>query len=61
MYDILSKAWQTKTNFERYEQTWIAPQVNRPVSNQNGYEHQPYESGDSRHFASDTHPEDTWS
>ncbi len=59
--DTLTEAWQPRTDYERYEQTWIAPNqhLNTPI--QDGYQHQPWESGDSRDFVSDIHPEDTWS
>jgi hypothetical protein len=55
--DTLTDAWATKTDFERYEQAWIAPRSAQELDN---YQHQPYESGDSRYFASDAHPEDAW-
>lgn len=60
MSDILTDAWQPRTDAERYEQTWIVPKQHLNIPIQNGYQHQPYESADSRHFVSDTHPEDTW-
>ena len=61
MSDILTEAWQTKTDYERYEDFWIKPKFNqRPISLQDGYSHNTIDSGDSRHFVPDTHPEDTW-
>lgn len=58
--DPMTEAWQTKTDYERYEQNWIAPKQHLQIPTQDGYQHQPWQSGDSRDFVSDVHPEDSW-
>ncbi|ABW32601.1 hypothetical protein [Acaryochloris marina] len=58
--DTLTQAWQPWTDAELSERNKLTPKKWLQVPIQNGYQHQPWESGDSRHFTSDTHPEDTW-
>ena len=60
MYDILSKAWQPWTNAELSDRNKVTPKQHLQIPTQDGYQHQPWESGDSRHFVPDVHPEDSW-
>ena len=57
--DLMTQAWQPRTPAE-LSQPLVAPKQYLNIQIQDGYQHQPWQSGDSRDFASDTHPEDTW-
>ena len=57
--DTLTQAWQPRTDAEM-SQPWTTPKKWLPIPIQDGYQHQPLDSEDSRHFVPDTHPEDTW-
>ena len=60
--DMLTEAWQPRTDAERYEDFWVKPKFDQhPISVQDGFSHNTIDSGDSRHIVSDVHPEDTWS
>ncbi|BDM82852.1 hypothetical protein [Acaryochloris marina] len=57
--DPMTEAWQPWTSAELSDRNKVTPKKWISVHSQDGYQHQPWDSGDSRHFVSDVHPEDT--